>query len=170
MHRMIPSIVLSAAGLAFAPCSLAAEPLYIAPTLTVAKDAGINKELMADCPFAEDFSKMLLRTLKKQGGTVADGPIPTPKGRSLHVELADLSIGGNGFIGRQQFLRLRGTLHQDGRKVASFNDRAMFQEGGAPFVTTACYAVRTALRTEAYYIGKWVRDPVDGAELKHMGE
>ena len=166
----IRSALLSAVAVVFAPVALAAEPLYIAPKLHIADKSGISPELLADCPFPEDFSNMLLRALKKQGGTFADGAVPTPKGRSLSVELADLSVGGNGFIGHQQFMRLRGTLYQDGRKVASFNDRAMFQDSGAPIITTACYEVRMALRAEAYYIGKWVKNPVDGAELKHMGE
>lgn len=170
MHRFVSSIVLACSAAVSAPAALAVEPLYIAPRLAVAKNAGISEALLAECPFPEDFSKTLLRALRKQGGTVADGPVPTPKGRSLHVELADLSIGGNGFIGHQQFMRLRGTLYQDGRKVASFNDRALFQSGGAPIVTTACYDVRIALRAEAHYIGKWVKNPVDGQELKHFGE
>lgn len=170
MHRVVFPILLSGIAAAAPTAATAAEPVYVASTLAVAKDSGISEALMAECPFQDDFGKALLRSLKKQGGMPANGPVPTPKGRSLAVELVDMSIGGNGFIGREQFLRLRGTLYQDGRKVASFNDRAVFKSGGAPFVTTACYDVRIALRAEAYYIGKWLKNPVDGAELKHMGE
>lgn len=143
------------------------EPLYIARALPVAADSGFSRELLADCPLQQEFSLTLQRNLRREGATFADGPVPTPKGRSLQVELVDASISGNGFIGHQQYLRLRGALYQDGRKLAAFTDRAQFQDEGC---TTACFEIRGALKAEAYYIGRWVRNPVDGQELKHFGE
>ena len=147
--------------------TFAAEPLYIAPKLAVASDSGISNEMLTDCPLQQDFAEVLQRALRKQGGTFADGNIPTAKGRSLKVELVDFAMDGNGFVGRRQYYKLKGTLYQDGKKVASFTDRAQFQGGG---FATACHEVRMSLRAEAYYIGKWVKNPVDGQELKHFGE
>ena len=141
--------------------------LYIAPKLEVAKDSGISAEMLADCPLQQDFAEVLQRALSKQGGTFANGNVPTAKGRSLKVELVDFAMDGNGFIGRRQYYKLKGTLYQDGKKVASFTDRAQFQGGG---FATACHEVRMSLRAEAYYIGKWVKNPVDGQEIKHFGE
>lgn len=146
---------------------MATDPLYIAPKLEVAKDSGISAEMLADCPLQQDFAEVLQRALSKQGGTLANGNVPTAKGRSLKVELVDFAMDGNGFIGRRQYYKLRGTLYQDGKKVASFTDRAQFQGGG---FATACHEVRMSLRAEAYYIGKWVKNPVDGQEIKHFGE
>ncbi len=146
---------------------MATDPLYIAPKLEVAKDSGISAEMLADCPLQQDFAEVLQRALSKQGGTFANGNVPTAKGRSLKVELVDFAMDGNGFIGRRQYYKLKGTLYQDGKKVASFTDRAQFQGGG---FATACHEVRMSLRAEAYYIGKWVKNPVDGQEIKHFGE
>ena len=146
---------------------MATDPLYIAPKLEVAKDSGISAEMLADCPLQQDFAEVLQRALSKQGGTFANGNVPTAKGRSLKVELVDFAMDGNGFIGRRQYYKLKGTLYQDGKKVASFTDRAQFQGGG---FATACHEVRMSLRGEAYYIGKWVKNPVDGQEIKHFGE
>ncbi|SIR00415.1 hypothetical protein [Solilutibacter tolerans] len=146
---------------------MATDPLYIAPKLEVAKDSGISAEMLADCPLQQDFAEVLQRALSKQGGTFANGNVPTAKGRSLKVELVDFAMDGNGFIGRRQYYKLKGTLYQDGKKVASFTDRAQFQGGG---FATACHEVRMSLRAEAYYIGKWVKNPVDGEEIKHFGE
>jgi hypothetical protein len=167
MHGLTRSTILSLLLASLALSVQAAEPLYIAPKLSVAKEADISPKLLAECPLQEDFSKMLLRALDSEGGTFSTGSLPRPKGRSLKVELADLSISGNGFIGHQQYMHLRGALYQDGRKVAAFTDRAQFQDQG---FTTACYEIRMALRAETYYIGRWVRNPVDGQELKHFGE
>lgn len=143
------------------------DPLYLDSKLPVADDAGFSRELLADCPMQEEFALTLQRNLARAGATFAQSTVPVPKGRSLRVELVDASISGNGFIGHQQYMRLRGTLYQDGNKVASFSDRAQFQDQG---FTTACFEIRAALKAEAYYIGRWVRNPVDRQELKHFGE
>lgn len=166
MRGLILSIVLLSSVVRPSAAS-AAEPLQIAPRLAVTSDAGIDPKLLAECPFQEDFSNMLRRALKREDAAFTSASLPTRKGRSLKVQLADLSISGNGFIGHQQYMRLNGTLYQDGRKLASFTDRAQFQDQG---FTSACYEIRMALRAETYYIGRWVRNPVDGQELKHFGE
>lgn len=169
MHSpMLRSLAIATACIALTPATLlGADPIYLAPKLTVASDAGISAEMLAGCPLQQDFAEVLQVALRKQGGTFATGKIPTAKGRSLKVELVDFAMNGNGFIGRQQYFRLKGTLYQDGKKVASFTDRAQFQGGG---FATACHEVRMSLRAEAYYISKWVKNPVDGQELKHFGE
>lgn len=168
MHSSTLRITLFTALMAATSATaLAAEPIYIAAKLLVADDAGVPAEMLADCPLQQDFAEVLQRALRKQGGTFAEGNIPTAKGRSLKVELVDFAMDGNGFIGRRQYYKLKGTLYQDGKKLASFTDRAQFQGGG---FATACHEVRMSLRAEAYYIGKWVKNPVDGQELKHFGE
>ena len=166
--RLFPRCALVLAfSLATGAVAAADGPLYLDSKLPVADDAGFSKELLADCPLQEEFSLTLQRNLRREGARFADGAVPTAKGRSLKVELVDASISGNGFIGHQQYMRLRGTLFQDGKKVAAFSDRAQFQDSG---LTTACFEIRAALKAEAYYIGRWVRSPVDGQELKHFGE
>ena len=149
------------------PAAQAADgPLYIAPELAISPDAGITQKL-ANCPYPAQFSTTLSHTLAHQGATFTNDPLPTPSGRSLKVVLTDLVTSGNGFIGHQQYLKLRGTLYQDGKEVASFTDRAQFQDGG---LETACHSIRMLMKAEAWYVGRWVKHPVDGQELKHFGE
>lgn len=154
--------------LASATASASDGPLYIASSIPFAADADVNPELVADCPLQKDFADTLQRSLRGFGAQQVSGPLDTArKGRVLQVEIVDLSNSGNGFIGHQTYIRLRGTLYQDGRKLASFFDKA--QLSGGEF-TSACFKVRSSLRGEAYYIRKWMENPVDGAKLKHIGE
>lgn len=142
-------------------------PLYIPASIPIADGADINPEHLADCPLQKDFADTLHRSLRAFGPQQVEGALDTSrKGRVLQVEIQDLSNSGNGFIGWQTYIRLRGTLYQDGRKVAAFHDRAQVPGEW----TTACRQIRVALRGEAYYIRKWMEAPVDGAKLKHIGE
>lgn len=163
MRLLMPSCLLFVSAAAGAK-----EPLYIAASIPLAEDAGIDPAFVAECPFQTDFAATLQRSLRGFGAELVDGPLDTArKGRVLNVEIQDLSTSGNGFIGRQNYIRLRGTLYQDGRKVAAFFDKAPVPGGEW---TSACYSVRSNLRAEAYYIRKWMENPVDGAKLKHIGE
>lgn len=163
--RFRPALI---ATLAFAlPCvAIAKEPLYIAKTLEVAPSAKVGANF-ADCPFRESFGEILQKALHKDNGTFAPGKVPTPAGRSLRVRLVGFDFTGNGFIGHASFMEFEGTLYRDGKKEASFTDRVTLRTQG---LMTGCAQLRSNLDSEAFYIAKWVRKPVDGQELKRWGE
>ncbi len=153
----------------FALCGIAhaAGPLYIPASIPFAEGADIDPTMIADCPLQQDFAQTLARSLKSFDPQPVPGKLDTRrKGRVLSVEIVDLSNSGNGFIGYQTYIRLKGTLYQDGKKVASFFDKANMPGD----LTTVCRQLRVSLRAEAYYIRKWMENPVDGAKLKHIGE
>ena len=144
----------------------AKEPLYIARTLEVAPSAKVGSNF-ADCPFRESFGEILQKALKKDNGTFAPGKVPTPTGRSLQVRLVGFDFAGNGFIGHSSFMEFEGTLYRDGKKEAAFTDRVTLRTQG---LMTGCAQLRSNLDSEAFWIAKWVRKPVDGQELKRWGE
>ena len=154
--------------LSLGSAAFAAEgPLYIPASVPIAEGADIDPALLGDCPLQQDFADTLRRSLSAFDPQPVSGPLDTGrKGRVLQVEIVDLANSGNGFIGYQTYIRLRGALYQDGRKVASFQDRAQVPGEWV----TGCRQVRVALRGEAYYIRKWVERPVDTPKLRHIGE
>lgn len=153
--------------LLFAGSAAAQQALYIPADIPFAPDADVDPTLTADCPIGKDFADTLNRSLRAFNPQQVAGPLDTKrKGRVLDVQIVDLSNSGNGFIGHHTYVRLKGTLYQDGNKVASFYDKATIPGDWV----TACRQVRVALRGEAYYIRKWMENPVDGAKLKHIGE
>lgn len=163
MHRRSLCALLLVASSAVS----AQQALYIPADIPFAPDADVNPELTADCPIGKDFADTLNRSLRKFNPQQVAGPLDTKRaGRVLDVQIVDLSNSGNGFIGHHTYVRLKGTLYQDGKKVASFFDKATIPGDWV----TACRQVRVALRGEAYYIRKWMENPVDGAKLKHIGE
>jgi hypothetical protein len=162
IHRYLAVAALFASGSVSAQAAL-----YIPAEIPFAPDADVNPELTADCPIGKDFADTLNRSLRKFNPQQVAGPLDTKRdGRVLDVQIVDLSNSGNGFIGHHTYVRLKGTLYQDGKKVASFHDKATIPGEWV----TACRQVRVALRGEAYYIRKWMEAPVDGAKLKHIGE
>ena len=159
---LFPALLLALSGAAHA-----AGPLYLPASIPFAEGADIDPAMIADCPLQQDFAQTLARSLKAFDPQPVPGRLDTTrKGRVLAVEIVDLSNSGNGFIGYQTYIRLKGTLYEDGRKVASFFDKATMPGE----LTTVCRQLRVSLRAEAYYIGKWMENPVDGAKLKHIGE
>lgn len=162
MHRSLAVLALLACGTAGAQ-----DALYIPADIPFAPDADVNPDIVADCPIGKDFADTLNRSLRAFNPQQVAGKLDTGrKGRVLDVQIVDLSNSGNGFIGYQTYVRLKGTLYQDGRKVAAFFDKATIPGEW----TSVCRQVRVALRGEAYYIRKWMENPVDGAKLKHIGE
>lgn len=166
MNRLLRHVVGAALALALPASVSAREPLYVAPKLEVAPGVQIG-ENFADCPFRESFGEILQKALHKDNGTFAPGKIPTKTGRSLQVRLVGFDFSGNGFIGHKSRMEFEGTLFRDGRKEASFTDRVTLKTGG---LMTGCAQLRSNLDSEAFYIAKWVRKPVDGQELKRWGE
>ena len=163
MHHYVTVLLLLAAS----ATASAQQALYIPADIPFAADADVNPELTADCPIGKDFADTLNRSLRNFNPQQVPAPLDTRrKGRVLDVQIVDLSNSGNGFIGHHTYVRLKGTLYQDGNKVASFYDKATIPGDWV----TACRQVRVALRGEAYYIRKWMENPVDGAKLKHIGE
>ncbi len=159
--------LVSALLLALCASAHAAGPLYIPASIPFAEGADIDQAMIADCPLQQDFAQTLARSLKAFDPQPVSGTVDAKrKGRVLAVEIVDLSNSGNGFIGYQTYIRLKGTLYQDGKKVASFFDKATMPGD----LTTVCRQLRVSLRAEAYYIRKWMENPVDGAKLKHIGE
>ena len=149
------------------PCVASAKyPLYIAPKLEVAPNVKTG-ENFADCPFQESFGEIMKRALRKENATFASGSVPTKTGRSLRVRMVGFEFSGNGFIGHDAGLAFEGTLYRDGKKEAAFTDRVRVKSQG---LLTGCKQLRSNLDSEAFYIAKWVRKPVDGQELKRFGE
>lgn len=166
-RRWLPTLLALSLALAGPPALAGDGPLYIPATVPIAAEAGIDPALLDDCPLQQDFADTLERSLSAFNPQKVPGKLDTSrKGRVLAVEIVDLANSGNGFIGYQTYIRLRGTLYQDGRKVASFQDRAQVPGEWV----TACRQVRVALRGEAYYIRKWMERPHDTPKLKHFGE
>lgn len=68
-------------------------------------------------------------------------------------------------MGRQTFTKVRGTLLQDGQKVASFKARRNSMGGAFAGFKGACSVLGRTLEKLGEDIGAWLESPKDGAAL-----
>jgi hypothetical protein len=72
---------------------------------------------------------------------------------------------GNAFLGHQKFTKVRGTLLQDGTKVASFKARRNSMGGAFAGFKGSCSVLGRTVEAMGEDIATWLTDPRDGASL-----
>lgn len=141
--------------------ALAEQPLKIPNPVPLAAGSDVSDEMLQSCDIRQYFGEWLQRELRKSDPQPVSGPLDTSKGRALQVEIVDAMWAGNWFTGHQQWIKVRGTLYEDGRKVASFKG----ERNGRGDLTTGCFNLRSLFGAMSYDIRKWLKKPQDGARI-----
>ena len=153
--------LLLAALLAAGPLAAAETPIRIQNPIPFTDGRRIDPEMIESCDIQQKFTDAVVREMK--GRIVAvPAPLSTAQGRALKLEIVDSDWSGNWFIGHLQVIRTRGTLYEDGRKVAGFE--GMRQVSGGD-LTSGCFNLNATFRAAAYDIRRWLKKPVDGARI-----
>jgi hypothetical protein len=140
--------------------------------------AGTGIQLQSPVPFAEDndisdaiksecsIGKQLAEYVKQYSKVPVELTAQTATdGRVLQLEIVDAVSMGNAFLGHQKFTKVRGTLFQDGQKVASFKGRRNSMGGAFAGFKGSCSVLGRTVEVLGEDIGAWLAAPVDGANL-----
>ncbi len=153
--------------LVFATGITQAETITMARVVPYADTADISSKIKVEC---KDLQSGLASYTKefaaKQGVTVELSDEPSKaSGKVLQLEIFDAISEGNPFIGHHKSTRVRGTLMENGQKVASF--KAMRQSMGGAFAgyKGSCSVLGRTVQKLGEDIGAWLKNPKDGAEL-----
>lgn len=159
MHRIAAFVL----ALVFTAGSAAAsDRIRLQTPVPFAEGHQIDDEIISHCGVQEDFTTKLVRELRR----VADAepaPVTDMSGRVLKVEIVDATWAGNWFIGHDQTIRVHGTLYQDGEHVAAFE--GVMSGRSTTMMDSACYSMKNSFHALTWYIRRWLRDPVDGAQI-----
>lgn len=147
--------------LAIAGAASAEEPLKIPNPVPLVPGSDVSDEMLQSCDIRRYFGEWLQRELSKSNPQPVSGRLDTSKGRVLDVEIVDAMWAGNWFIGHQQWIKVRGTLYEDGKKVASFKG----ERNGRGDLTTGCFNLRSLFGAMSHDIRKWLKKPQDGAKI-----
>ena len=159
MHR----IAAFALALVFtAGSAVASDRLRLETPIPFVEGHDIEDEIISHCGIQEDFTSALVRELRRVANA-EQAPITDMGGRVLKVEIVDAVWMGNWFVGQDQTIRVRGTLYQDGEHLAAFDGVMSGRESGLP--QSACYSMKMRFRALTWYIKRWLRNPVDGAQI-----
>ena len=144
-----------------------AETITVPRVVPYADNADIAKKIKEECT---DLPTKLAAFIKesgaKQGITVELSDDPSKaSGKVLQIEIYDAVSEGNPFIGHHKSTKVRGTLMENGQKIASF--KAMRQSMGGAFAgyKGSCSVLGRTVQTLGQDISIWLKNPKDGAEL-----
>jgi len=133
-----------------------------------AEDNDIRRKIKTACKnLGTKLSSFTQSAAEAQGVQVSlmETTDPTGSGRVLQLEIDDAVSQGNAFIGHRKFVRVRGTLWENGSRVASFDGQRSSGGGFAGGYKSSCAVLGRCVRALGKDIGAWLANPVDDAEL-----
>jgi hypothetical protein len=156
-------MAITAAAL-LAPSWASAQSIAVQKVTPLAADNDISDAIKAECSLGEKLADSVKRN-SSLPVTLVEGPLDTGAGRALQIEITDSVNMGNAFMGRQTFTKIRGTLYQDGQKVASFKARRNSMGGAFAGFKGACAVLGRTVETLGKDVGGWLQAPKDDAAL-----
>lgn len=161
------SRIITVACLVFAAGVVQAETITMARAVPYADSADVAKRIKAECTdLPGKLAGFVQESAAKQGVTIALSDDPSKaSGKVLQLEIYDAVSEGNPFIGHHKSTKVRGTLMENGQKLASF--KAMRQSMGGMFAAYkgSCSVLGRTVQALGEDIGVWLKNPKDGAEL-----
>ncbi len=149
----------------------AADSVIIQSTIPYAADAKVAQKVRNECvelgaqfaSFTKEFGEKY--DVEVQLSDILD---PSAKGRVLQMEITEAVSIGNAFIGHRKFSSARGTLYENGEKVASFE--ALRQSGGGAFAgyKGSCSVLGRTVKAMGKDVAQWLQAPTDNAALGDM--
>jgi hypothetical protein len=142
----------------------AADPVIIQSTIPYAADAKVAQKVRNECvELGAEFGEKYEVEVQ-----LSDTLDPSAKGRVLQMEITEAVSQGNAFIGHRKFSSARGTLYENGEKVASFE--ALRQSGGGAFAgyKGSCSVLGRTVKAMGKDVAQWLQAPTDNAALGDM--
>lgn len=147
---------------AFSVAPAFAQEVKLASNVPFTEDNEISDAIKAEC----SLGTKLADSIKRNGPSVVlVDAVDTAQGRVLQLEIVDSVNMGNAFMGRQTYTKIKGSLWQDGAKVASFKARRNSMGGAFAGFKGACSVLGRTVDKLGEDVGGWLKAPKDGAAL-----
>jgi hypothetical protein len=145
-----------------------AEPVAIQSNTPYAADAKVAQNIRTECTkLGSQLAEFTKQFSEKSGVDIAlaDSIDINQKGRVLQIELTDAVSMGNAFTGHQKATSARGTLYEDGKKIASFEARRQSMGGAFAGYKGSCSVLGRTVKAMGKDISLWLKQPNDNALL-----
>lgn len=142
----------------------AADAIQVPKVVPYVEDNDISDAIKTECRMGE----VLANSIKQHSGdavALVDGKPGTEHGRVLDIVIVDAVSGGNAFIGHQKSTKIRGSLYDDGKKVASFKARRNSMGGAFAGFKGSCSVLGRTVEALGEDVSAWLKAPKDGAAL-----
>ncbi|MEP6906467.1 MAG: hypothetical protein ABI858_00580 [Pseudoxanthomonas sp.] len=141
-----------------------AQAIRIQNPVPYAEDNDISDAIKTECSLGERLAMFIKENASVPVELVAEDP-DTSAGRSLKLEIVDAVSMGNAFLGHQKFTKVRGTLFENGTKVAAFKARRNSMGGAFAGFKGSCSVLDRTVEALGEDVGAWLAAPKDGAGL-----
>jgi len=142
--------------------------VHVVNSAPYSEDHDIRRKITSQCKnLGTKLSSFTQSYAKNQGVEVSlvESIDTAGAGRVLQLEINDAVSQGNAFIGHQKFVRVKGTLWENGTRLASFDGQRSSGGGFAAGYKSSCAVLGRCVKALGKDIAAWLADPVDEAEL-----
>ncbi len=156
-------ITIAATMLAFAGAAQA-QAVQLQRPVPYAQENDVSDAIKKECHLGEKLADFV----KAKSGVPVEFTEQAPNrasGLVLQMEISDAVSMGNAFTGHQKFVKVKGTLFDKGKKVASFKARRNSMGGAFGGFKGSCSVLGRTVAAIGADVGKWLAKPVDGAGL-----
>jgi hypothetical protein len=131
------------------------------------KDANIALRIRQECNINQQLSEFIQSYGEDAGINVVRMPkINTKdKGKNLQIEIVNAVSRGNAFIGHRKFTSIKGSLYDDGKKVAGFSAARVSGGGFMGGFKGSCSVLGRTVKVLGKDIAFWLKNPIDGIHL-----
>jgi hypothetical protein len=148
-----------------------ADPIAAQSSIPYSADARVAQNIRNECTklgtqlaqFTQQFGKKFDVEVQ-----LTDTLDTAAKGRVLQLEITEAVSMGNAFIGHQKYATSRGTLFENGEKIASFEARRQSMGGAFAGYKGSCSVLGRTVKAMGKDIAQWLKEPTDKAMLGDM--
>jgi hypothetical protein len=148
-----------------------AQTVKIQQFIPYKKDAVIAGNIKTECSlnsqlseytqaYGNEFNVAIIRTPRLDKDTA---------GKVLLVEIVDAVSAGNAFIGHRKYVKIAGTLYDNGKKTAAYTATRFSGGGFWGAYKGSCTVLNRTVKTLGKDTVLWLSNPVDGAHLGDNG-
>jgi hypothetical protein len=131
-------------------------------TIGFTAESGASDKVKAECKLETKVTHFL-NSFSSQVELV-DGN-PGKQGRTLHLEISEVHAPGGGAWSGAKSMSVKGTLRENGKKVASFTAKRFSGGGFLGGYKGTCSIIGRCAKVIGKDIAKWLENPKDGAHL-----
>ena len=144
--------------------AFAQSAIKVQETVPFSEDNDISDNIKTECRLGKELAGFV-----KQYANVpvelVDGPLQTDSGHVLQLTITDAVSVGNAWMGHQKFTKIKGTLFENGKKVASFKARRNSMGGAFAGFKGSCAVLSRTVEALGEDVGGWLKNPRDGATI-----
>lgn len=147
--------------------SHADDSIHIMASTPYSEDNRVAYKIIKECTALGDKLSSFTQSFAEKRGikVVLDNSINSSSGKVLQLEITNAVSRGNAFLGHSKFVAVRGTLWENGKRIASFDGQRTSMGGFAAAYKSSCSVLGRCVKALGKDIAAWLDSPVDRVSL-----